>query len=260
MVDPDARHRALSVKLYHGLYLNDDFPWVRELQGFYDRMIDYNPHLRQDGRIRLSVGGTVRRWKIAFADILMWAFRFQGEKWKSDDALRSLFSKRLEHEPTAYLHEPPLTLRAKIPYVLDRALEESMIQADGRLEVPVAEKDFQRVGNPGDYGKAWAEFLKRPKALKNAEFFMKWCSGIETTWAGDSDSPIIVITNQERAYAFLQGIPEFVAAAVTKRKQIEGLARKSDQDAATSEVLGWAANELEEQGALIRESLGEATL
>ena len=260
MVDPDARHRALSVKLYHGLYVNDDFPWLRELQGFYERLIDYNPHLRLDGRIRLSVGGTVRRWKIAFANVLLWAFRFQGDKWKSDDALRSLFSKRLEHEPTTYLHEPPLTLRAKIPYLLDQALEESMIQADGRLELKVAEKDFQRVGNPGDYGKAWAEFLKRPKALKNAEFFMKWCSGIEISWVDDSDVPNVVITNQERARTFLDAIAEFVSAAVAKKKQIEGLARKSDQDSATSEVLGWVANELEEQAPLIRESLGEATL
>jgi hypothetical protein len=260
MVDPDARHRALSVKLYHGLYLNDDFPWVRELKGFYDRLIDYNPHIWWDGRIRISVGGTVRRWKIAFADVFLWALRFQGDKWKSDDALRGLFTKKLEHEPNAYLHEPPLTLRAKTPYVLDQALEDSMIQTDGRLELRVTDKDFQRVGNPGDYGRAWAEFLKRPKALKNAEFFMEWCSGIKVFWADDSDSPVVAITNQERARVFLAAVPEFISTAVARKKQIENMARRSEQDSAASEVLGWVANELEDQSVLVRESLGEATL
>lgn len=135
-----------------------------------------------------------------------------------------------------------------------------MIQTDGRLELRVTDKDFQRVGNPGDYGRAWAEFLKRPKALKNAEFFMEWCSGIKVFWADDSDSPVVAITNQERARVFLAAVPEFISTAVARKKQIENMARRSEQDSAASEVLGWVANELEDQSVLVRESLGEATL
>lgn len=259
---PEHPQRVLAVKVYSGLYLEDDFPWVKDVQYYYDRYLNYEPHLWRDGRVRVSGGGSATCWRRGFSVGIAWGFLFAGDKWKSDPNLAAVFTARLKDEPEAYLHEPPIALKRREPHFLCLKLAENMISGDGRVECALGGSGFERVAGPGEYGAAWAAFLKRSYMLENVELFHKWCGGIAHEYAnGDQGATIQLVPNQEgRARFFLGQIPNVLSAVRAKRDELGRKVKRSAEDENTLGVLGWVATELEAEKNEIEAAFGSETL
>lgn len=261
--DFSSPQRALAVKLYSMLYLEDDFPWFRELRGYYDKLLAYNPHLHRDGRVR-QVQGSESRLRRAFALGLAWAVILRDDRWKKEPALARLFTSRLDNEPDAYLHESPLSLRRQMPHLLAVDLKESMLTHDGRIECRLEGVGFEKVAEAGQYGAAWVEFLKRPRALSNVEFFHRWCGGVEHDWQGGRATrgiePVIQLKNEERAKFFVGQVADVLSRVRARREQLEQQAIKGDDDNSTLQVLGWVTNELCAEESGIQGALGGPSL
>jgi hypothetical protein len=256
LINPESPQRALAVKMYSLLYLEDDFPWFPEIKHYYDTYIQINPHLHRDGRIRVQAGGSETRWRLAFALALFWAFQLQGEKWKSDAKLRSLFTTRLDTEPGIYLQCGPMLLKNRVPHLFRMDFDEAKhITVDGRLECRLDDNAFEKVAEVGQYGKAWSAFQQRSKMIDRIELFQKWSGGIVCDWSGGGQQPQIQIWMEDRARQFLGKLAEFSNLANQKRSQLSSQAMKSRDDEDTIAVLGWIASELIAYEALIRTAL-----
>ena len=256
LINPESPQRALAVKMYSLLYLEDDFPWFPEIKHYYDTYIQINPHLHRDGRIRVQAGGSETRWRLAFALALFWAFHLQGDTWKKDAKLRSLFTTRLDTEPGIYLQCGPMLLRNRVPHLLRMDFDETKhITTDGRLECRLEDSAFEKVAEAGQYGKAWSAFQQRSKMIDRVEFFHKWADGIVCDWSAGGPQPQIQIRSEDRARQFLGKAPEFINLANQKRSQVSSQALKSSADEDTIAVLGWVASELIAYEPLIRAAL-----
>ena len=257
--DPTAPHRALAVKVYSGLYLEEDFPWVSEVRYYYDKLLRYEPHIWKDGRVRV-LGGSKARWRRAFSVGLAWGFVLQNDKWKTDASVAAFFTERLKDEPDRYLHEPPFAIRRREPHFLALSLNRSMILANGQLECRLEGSGFEKVGLAGAYGTAWTAFHKRPRMLESIEFFHEWCGGITRDYGADGNIDATHIVREDRARAFLAWLPQVLAAVRAKREELAEMKNPSESDKTSVDVLGWVASELERERTAIESALAGATL
>lgn len=247
-VDPNAPERALAVKTYTLLVLESDFPWFKKLRHSYDATLSYEPHIRRGGRVWYQLGQSEARSQRAFAAAMAWAVILMGDKAKEYDHLKALFSKRLASEYEAYVHEGPLALRGKAFYLLRTPLGDGAFTKDGRLELRLEPGLYEKVAEPGQYGRVWNEFLKRPSALGSAETFHKWSAGVEHDWTEADHATVRLVDNgKQRAEAFVHKLPD-VIARVKERLDALRLQRKRTPDEEDSvKVLGWVVYELERE-------------
>lgn len=259
--DPFAPERVLAVKSYAGLYLEEDFPWVADVRGYYDRLLTYEPHLWKDGRIRVSGGASAARWRRAFSVGLAWGFLLQGEAWKKEP-FAGVLTARLNDEPEAYLHDSPISVRKKEPFFLTRPMAEQAIDDGGRIEYSLPAGAFERVASAGAWGTAWGAFLKRPHMLANVEFFHLWAAGVKYDLSAGDGVPVLQVIGerQDRAKAFAEALPKPLDAVRKKAAELRNLANRHPEDEATIQVLGWVATELEEERTSIQAAFGDESL
>jgi len=253
LLDRRSSHRALAVKLYSQLYLEEDFPWFAEIRSYYDKVLDYNPHLHRNGRLLCQGGGSEVRWQRGFTVALAWGLLLRGDRWQKE-GFRDLLTDKLVHQPEAFLKEGPLAIRNRVPYLLTVRLEKEMINSQNRLECPLPtdRANFETVADEGQWGGTYSAFLKRPIALHNAEFFARWLSGIEFLWPSEQ----VQIVYPDRARFFQEALVGVYSTVKKRLQELTEIINLSPDDRSTRAVLGWVATELSKLDRQITTALG----
>lgn len=250
-------HRAVAIKLYHKLSMAD-FPWMETLRSAYEGLIDYEPHLWRDGRVRLALGlDSADRLQRAFALAVLWASVLK-RKWNSEFA--GYFTAKLADQPDGFLHDGPVALRGDNTLLVlrgDLAVlsgEPGAINAaDARLGIPATRVRYDKLADPRAFHVAYPAFMKSRETLANAEWFQRHFAGVQEAWP--DGILVIQVTNEARARKFLDEALEFVGSGLMPlRDQLEAAAVREavrDQRAVVGQMITALKSEVEK----VREAL-----
>lgn len=255
--DDGKPHRAVAIKLYHQLSLQD-FPWMETLRSSYESLLDYEPHLWRDGRVRLALGvESAERLQRAFALSVLWA-SVLGRKWNGEFA--SYFTGQLVSQPDEFLHSGPIALRSDKALLILRGDLEALAKepgavnpTDARVRIPVAKVRYEKLADPQAFHVAYAGFMKSKESLRNAEWFHRHFAGIRETWIDGTLS--IEVTNQVRAERFMSEARQFFSEGLIPIR--EALENAVVQDAVRDKkvVTGQMINALKTEVEKIQQAL-----
>nr|MDP9179087.1 hypothetical protein [Gemmatimonadota bacterium] len=263
LADPDAPHRAMSVKVAGSLVLEKAFPWLDELRVRYERIVGYNPHLWLDGRIRVRHGTAESELKREFSIAIAFGVLLRTKSTARPQLLAECFTSRLEREATKYLSDGTVAIRNRRLFVLTELVPESALTGDGKIEWKLGPEPFLEIPGPGDYGAAYAAFLQRPILMQNAKLMNKWLGGVTRRWEKGQESPTLVVPkgfSHERANRFLELLPDAIAPLEALHRQLQDKPNPSASEGATKDILAWVLTELSREQTELRATIDESVL